>query len=55
MNLMVPEGKLKMRVQLFDEDAKREDLISETDLDISTVIKDGEQDGKWRRRRMKGF
>ncbi|KAI8329759.1 C2 domain-containing protein [Chlamydoabsidia padenii] len=45
VNLMVPEGKVKMRVQLFDEDAKREDLISETDLDITTVIKEGEQDG----------
>ncbi|KAI8090061.1 uncharacterized protein BX664DRAFT_281493 [Halteromyces radiatus] len=45
VNLIVPEGKVKMRVQLFDEDAKREDLISEADIDISTVIKEGEQDG----------
>ncbi|ORZ07880.1 hypothetical protein BCR42DRAFT_425657 [Absidia repens] len=45
VNLMVPEGKVKMRVQLFDEDAKREDLISDADVDISTVLKDGEQDG----------
>ncbi|CAO3647917.1 unnamed protein product [Cunninghamella blakesleeana] len=45
VNLMVPEGKTKMRVQIFDEDAKKEDLISETDLDLTEVIKEGEQDG----------
>ncbi|KAI9302868.1 C2 domain-containing protein [Cunninghamella echinulata] len=45
VNLFVPEGKTKMRVQLFDEDAKKEDLISEADIDISEVIKVGEHDG----------
>ena len=40
------EGKTKMYVQLYDEDAKREDLISEGTVDLATVIKDGEQDGK---------
>ncbi|ORX58157.1 hypothetical protein DM01DRAFT_1283365 [Hesseltinella vesiculosa] len=44
VNLTVYEGKTKMYVQLFDEDAKREDLISEGEVDLTAVIKDGEQD-----------
>ncbi|KAI8064675.1 C2 domain-containing protein [Gongronella butleri] len=44
VNLTVYEGKTKMYVQLYDEDAKREDLISEGTVDLATVIKDGEQD-----------
>ena len=43
---MVPEGKTKMIVQLFDEDKRKEDLISEGEIDLTTVLKNGEQDGK---------
>lgn len=42
----IPEKKKQMLVQVYDEDAKRKDLISELDLDISKVLEDGEQDGK---------
>lgn len=31
-------------MQLFDEDSKREDLISEGEVDLSTVLRDGEDD-----------
>ncbi|KAG2184817.1 hypothetical protein INT43_000730 [Umbelopsis isabellina] len=44
VNLVVPEGKTKMTVQLFDEDKRKEDLISEGEVDLATVIRDGEQD-----------
>lgn len=46
VNLVVPEGKTKMIVQLFDEDKRKEDLISEGEVDLTTVLKAGEQDGK---------
>lgn len=41
----VPEKKKKMVVQIYDEDSKREELISECDLDISKVLEEGEHDG----------
>ncbi|KAI8391139.1 C2 domain-containing protein [Radiomyces spectabilis] len=44
VNIPVPEGKTKMRVQLFDEDSKREDLISEGEIDITKAITEGEAD-----------
>lgn len=50
VNLVVPEGKTKMIVQLFDEDKRKEDLISEGEVDLTTVLKSGEQDGKRRER-----
>ncbi|KAG1469611.1 hypothetical protein G6F56_003163 [Rhizopus delemar] len=45
VNMPIPEKKKQMLVQVYDEDAKRKDLISELDLDISKVLEDGEQDG----------
>jgi hypothetical protein len=33
-------------VQVYDEDSKREDLISETEVDITKVLEDGEWDSK---------
>lgn len=33
-------------VQVYDEDAKRQELISECELDITKVMEDGEEDGK---------
>ncbi|KAI9284524.1 hypothetical protein BC943DRAFT_361224 [Umbelopsis sp. AD052] len=44
VNLIVPEGKTKMIVQLFDEDKRKEDLISEGEVDLTHVLKEGEQD-----------
>ncbi|KAI9321281.1 C2 domain-containing protein [Dichotomocladium elegans] len=41
----VPKGKDKMHMQVFDEDASREDLISEGEVELSKVLQDGEQDG----------
>ncbi|ORE12013.1 hypothetical protein BCV72DRAFT_196430 [Rhizopus microsporus var. microsporus] len=41
----VPEKKKMMVVQIYDEDSKREELISECDLDISKVLEEGEHDG----------
>lgn len=40
-----------MGVQVFDEDGKRKDLISEGEVDLIEVIKNGEQDGNrlWKR------
>jgi hypothetical protein len=35
-----------MIIQLFDEDKRKEDLISEGEVDLTTVLKEGEQDGK---------
>jgi hypothetical protein len=35
-----------MIVQLFDEDKRKEDLISEGEVDLINVLKTGEQDGK---------
>lgn len=46
MNLPVPEGKTKMYVQVFDEDSKQEDLISENTIDLTQVMRDGEADGE---------
>ncbi|KAF7723674.1 hypothetical protein EC973_001765 [Apophysomyces ossiformis] len=44
VNMPVPSGKTKMRVQLFDEDSTREDLISEGEIDLTKVLAEGEQD-----------
>ncbi|KAH8554978.1 hypothetical protein BGW37DRAFT_481926 [Umbelopsis sp. PMI_123] len=44
VNLVIPEGKTKMMVQLFDEDKRKEDLISEGEIDLTEVLKNGEQD-----------
>ncbi|CDH56957.1 c2 domain containing protein [Lichtheimia corymbifera JMRC:FSU:9682] len=44
VNLPVPEKKTKMYVQVFDEDSKREDLICEGEVDLSQVLREGEQD-----------
>lgn len=41
----VPEKKKMIVVQVYDEDAKRQELISETELDISKVLEEGEEDG----------
>lgn len=43
----VPEKKKSMVVQIYDEDAKRKDLISELELDLTKVLEEGEHDGKW--------
>lgn len=47
MNLPVPEKKTKMYVQVFDEDSKREDLICEGEVDLTQVLREGEQDCKF--------
>ncbi|KAI8887231.1 hypothetical protein K501DRAFT_175763 [Backusella circina FSU 941] len=44
INIPVPEKKNMMVVQVYDEDSKREDLISETEVDITKVLEDGEWD-----------
>ncbi|KAI9362170.1 C2 domain-containing protein [Pilaira anomala] len=44
VNLPVPEKKTLVVVQVYDEDAKRQELISECELDISQVLVDGEAD-----------
>ncbi|CDS10087.1 hypothetical protein LRAMOSA02764 [Lichtheimia ramosa] len=44
VNLPVPEKKTKMYVQVFDEDSKREDLICEGEVDLTQVLREGEQD-----------
>ncbi|KAI7878966.1 hypothetical protein K492DRAFT_132058 [Lichtheimia hyalospora FSU 10163] len=44
VNLPVPEGKTKMYIQVFDEDSKQEDLISENTIDLTQVMRDGEAD-----------
>lgn len=44
VNLPIPEKKTKVVVQVYDEDAKRQELISECELDINKVIEDGEED-----------
>lgn len=36
-----------MYVQVFDEDSKREDLICEGEVDLSEVLREGEQDCKF--------
>lgn len=46
VNLPVPEKKTLVVVQVYDEDAKRQELISECELDITQVLIDGEADGK---------
>lgn len=46
VNLPVPENEKKMTAQVFDDDKKKEDLIGECEIDLSTVLKDGEQDGE---------
>ena len=35
-----------MYIQVFDEDSKQEDLISENTIDLTQVMRDGEADGK---------
>ncbi|KAI8640142.1 hypothetical protein BD408DRAFT_420185 [Parasitella parasitica] len=44
VTLPIPENKTKVLVQVYDEDKKRQELISDFELDISQVIKDGEKD-----------
>ncbi|KAI9250426.1 C2 domain-containing protein [Phascolomyces articulosus] len=44
VNLPVPEGKTKLYMQVFDEDGPREDLISEGEIDLTNVLKEGEED-----------
>ncbi|KAG0180177.1 hypothetical protein DFQ29_001122 [Apophysomyces sp. BC1021] len=44
VNIPVPEGKTKMRLQVFDEDSTREDLISEGEIDLTKVLAEGEYD-----------
>ncbi|KAI8140688.1 C2 domain-containing protein [Fennellomyces sp. T-0311] len=46
VNLPVPENKTRMYMQVFDEDGTREDLISEGDIDLTNVLREGEED-KW--------
>lgn len=36
-----------MYVQVFDEDSKREDLICEGEVDLTQVLREGEQDCKF--------
>ncbi|KAI9279136.1 C2 domain-containing protein [Sporodiniella umbellata] len=45
VNMPIPEKKKEMLVQVYDEDSKRKDLISECDLDLTEVLEKGEQDG----------
>lgn len=45
INLPVPEKKKLVIVQIYDEDAKRQELISECELDITKVLEEGEDDG----------
>lgn len=45
VTLPVPEKKKKVIVQVYDEDAKRQELISECELDITKVLEEGEDDG----------
>lgn len=47
VTLPVPEKKTVVLVQVYDEDGKRQELISECDLDITQVLQDGEEDSKW--------
>ncbi|KAI7900669.1 C2 domain-containing protein [Cokeromyces recurvatus] len=42
--LPIPENKKKVVVQVYDEDGKRQELISECELDISKVLMEGEED-----------
>ncbi|GAA5800704.1 hypothetical protein HPULCUR_006140 [Helicostylum pulchrum] len=44
VTLPVPEKKTLVVVQVYDEDAKRQELISECELDITKVLEDGEAD-----------
>ncbi|ORY94240.1 C2 domain-containing protein [Syncephalastrum racemosum] len=44
VNIPVPPNKTKLYMQLFDEDSHREDLISEGELDLTKVLREGEQD-----------
>ncbi|CAO3625723.1 unnamed protein product [Mucor fragilis] len=44
VTLPVPEKKTVVLVQVYDEDGKRQELISECDLDITQVLQDGEED-----------
>jgi hypothetical protein len=46
INIPVPEKKNMIVVQVYDEDSKREDLISETEVDITKLLEDGEWDSK---------
>lgn len=43
----VPEKKKTMIVQIYDEDSKREDLISEGEVDLTKVLEEGEHDSKY--------
>ncbi|KAG1150245.1 hypothetical protein G6F37_004403 [Rhizopus arrhizus] len=44
VNMPVPEKKKTMIVQIYDEDSKREDLISEGEVDLTKVLEEGEHD-----------
>ncbi|CAO3621853.1 unnamed protein product [Mucor hiemalis] len=44
VTLPIPEKKKMVVVQVYDEDAKRQELISECELDISKVLEEGEED-----------
>ncbi|KAL1931302.1 hypothetical protein VTP01DRAFT_10439 [Rhizomucor pusillus] len=46
VNIPVPEGKTKMYMQLFDEDKSREELICEGEIDLTNVLREGEED-RW--------
>ncbi|KAL0139237.1 hypothetical protein V8B55DRAFT_1522164 [Mucor lusitanicus] len=44
VTLPIPEKKTTVLVQVYDEDGKRQELISECDLDITKVLQEGEED-----------
>lgn len=46
VTLPIPEKKTTVLVQVYDEDGKRQELISECDLDITNVLQEGEEDSK---------
>ncbi|CEP19783.1 hypothetical protein [Parasitella parasitica] len=46
VTLPIPENKKLVLVQVYDEDKKRQELISEFELDVNNVIKEGEEDGR---------
>lgn len=46
VNLPVPPRYRTVIVQVFDEDSKREELISEGEVDLTKVLEDGEMDGR---------
>ncbi|KAI8994839.1 C2 domain-containing protein [Pilobolus umbonatus] len=44
VNLPVPDKKRILTVQVYDEDSKREELISECEVDLTKVLEEGEYD-----------